>query len=1244
VIFPYLDPSSQALALGAWVNNSTASSSAEIFFTPVANNHSWVNVSGGNFGIGTTAPATKLDVVGAGLFGNHTGSLTAGTYSLGINERTTVTTGTIYGVLAELEANPSGASDGIYHAGYFPAEIISGNAQNITGRLVGIQGQVNHSGTGTLTQARGVAGIINNQSTGTIATGYGGYYLISNVTGGTIQNAHGVFVDTGASNGTNTSRSGVTINADTAASNNTLLLMGTSTIPTGDFALYSSSTANSYFAGDVGIGTAAPGATLNVYDNTSGDYAVEILQDHADGYGLLIDVDGNLVSEPALRITSDGTTATTNYFYVGSNGNVGIGTGTPAQKLDIMFATDQPHISFGDDVGSDRVSIRATATGIGNSAEFRIQASEGQIKLGGNSQDYALSIQDSGNSDSFLFDAANTQFDMLYDSNDYTRFTVGSDATLTIDVVASAGDTSENVYFGAGIFPGETSTRATQTNKFIVADNTNDAILTNASSWGTGGTDFAEVFDVEGNLEYGDLVQIYQGSTIDYNQPKVIKSSSSYSGKMIGVVSDRPGFVGGRKEGDGYVRNRTIGLLGRVPLKVSTINGPISLGDPLTSSDIVGVAAKASREGPVIARALENFSCDSNPCQGKILAFVQYGWYNPQLEINNEGIVVTPKDKLQDEQIAQNSDKTGTLTEKFNQLESSLSPLLEAMSNSATTSAKLTTDQLTALIALIKSQTIQTGNILSENITSLLGNIESLIADRIFVNKLISTGVIETEKLSTLDLEAAGTAKISQLETGSLKPDNATGQIEVDLSGSSVSGAMVFRSQGDKIVASIDGSGNAVFEGSIEVGDQIVADSLLTSKDATVSGTLFADDIQSKDLDQIQSSFGELSSQFNNLQNNVSTLSGHTVVNYILPTETPSPSPTFIPIATLAPLVSPTPEILPIISSDSTESAYLQDTDVSSLIIRLRQFLDNSSSLQAKTDEFISSSSALIADGSVGYNPDNLIGVNSSIPASIENLNLQTLKVISSTSLADTSIAGQLLVDSNIVVESNKIQSLSDTLYLTAQKAVDILGGKVIVDVTGNLTVEGTLYAKGGIQTNQINPPPNQDITININSNENSEERIGGFGKLLVKGENQTEVVSIDQQGTATFSGSLNIAKDTVVEGSLTSQKLNIEKPSDSTSSSFFLTAGEHFVQTGINAPAMNTQGTAGDAYIPIGTKEIVIYNQNITDNTLIYITPTSSTSNRTLFVADKQSGSHFIVALDNETVNEVKFNWWIIN
>jgi hypothetical protein len=76
----------------------------------------------------------------------------------------------------------------------------------------------------------------------------------------------------------------------------------------------------------------------------------------------------------------------------------------------------------------------------------------------------------------------------------------------------------------------------------------------------------------------------------------------------------------------------------------------------------------------------------------------------------------------------------------------------------------------------------------------------------------------------------------------------------------------------------------------------------------------------------------------------------------------------------------------------------------------------------------------------------------------------------------------------------------------------------------------------------------------------------------------------------------------------------------------------------------MNTQGTAGDAYIPIGTKEIVIYNQNITDNTLIYITPTSSTSNRTLFVADKQSGSHFIVALDNETVNEVKFNWWIIN
>ncbi|KKS95501.1 MAG: collagen triple helix repeat domain protein, partial [Candidatus Gottesmanbacteria bacterium GW2011_GWA2_43_14] len=60
LLYPYLDPASQSLALG---NNATES--AEIYFSPVADNNSWFNVSGGNLGVGTDAPADKLSVLGS---------------------------------------------------------------------------------------------------------------------------------------------------------------------------------------------------------------------------------------------------------------------------------------------------------------------------------------------------------------------------------------------------------------------------------------------------------------------------------------------------------------------------------------------------------------------------------------------------------------------------------------------------------------------------------------------------------------------------------------------------------------------------------------------------------------------------------------------------------------------------------------------------------------------------------------------------------------------------------------------------------------------------------------------------------------------------------------------------------------------------------------------------------------------------------------------------------------------------
>jgi hypothetical protein len=80
--------------------------------------------------------------------------------------------------------------------------------------------------------------------------------------------------------------------------------------------------------------------------------------------------------------------------------------------------------------------------------------------------------------------------------------------------------------------------------------------------------------------------------------------------------------------------NKTVvGLAGRVPVKVSMENGPIQVGDPLTSSSTPGVAMKATRAGKVLGYALESMSMD-----GKVLLFVEPGFYIPpkQLEPLNQ--------------------------------------------------------------------------------------------------------------------------------------------------------------------------------------------------------------------------------------------------------------------------------------------------------------------------------------------------------------------------------------------------------------------------------------------------------------------------------------------------------------------------------------------------------------------------------------------------------------------------------
>ncbi|MEI8343754.1 MAG: hypothetical protein WCF93_02265, partial [Candidatus Moraniibacteriota bacterium] len=281
--------------------------------------------SGGNVGIGTTTPANKLDIIGnlyssgfAG-FGNGatpgSGSFFDNTISIlphisSVNT-TTNTTDREAGIWSQLFLNNSVDNAATKYGIMGNVEVLASNSMNSPTRaLRGVQGAVDHVGSGTLVETNG--GIffseIKNSGTITLSTGVVGNSLID--TTGTMTYAVGVQgninVFTSGGHITNTAKAfNTTIdNYGTIATAYGLYVSaptGTGTI-TNKYAI-----ATEPGAGNVGIGTTTPLAKLSVLGGDSLNTSFGLNVSGATGIGLVV-TNGN---------------------------NVGIGTTTPSKSLTV---------------------------------------------------------------------------------------------------------------------------------------------------------------------------------------------------------------------------------------------------------------------------------------------------------------------------------------------------------------------------------------------------------------------------------------------------------------------------------------------------------------------------------------------------------------------------------------------------------------------------------------------------------------------------------------------------------------------------------------------------------------------------------------------------------------------------------------------------------------------------------------------------------------------------------------------
>jgi hypothetical protein len=235
--------------------------------------------------------------------------------------------------------------------------------------------------------------------------------------------------------------------------------------------------------------------------------------------------------------------------------------------------------------------------------------------------------------------------------------------------------------------------------------------------------------------------------------------------------------------------------------------------------------------------------------------------------------------------------------------------------------------------------------------------------------------------------------------------------------------------------------------------------------------------------------------------------------------------------------------------------------------------------------------------------------------ASLGQLAVTDLYVTNQAAINSLSVTNTLTIGSDLVFQSQttdhgspftSIDTLSAPLKLQslAMAPLEIMAGLVTIDTHGNVNIAGDLYVAGRIKSSGLTLTDNQKYASDS-------------AKLLtLVDQSGNEVSSVNASGSAQF-GSVSTPQLVIVGADATVSGL---------------------IVNGI----ITTNSTVGQAIIPAGTSEITIKNPKVTDYTLIYVTPTSSTQNNVLYVKSKQTGQ-FVVGFTNPIDTDTNFNWWII-
>ena len=476
-------------------------------------------------------------------------------------------------------SSPLGTSSGINMVGINGGAVVTG-AVSFAGPVIGAYGSVSGSVAATLSDAYGVSGLTTLNAladvTGRAVGVYGSVRSANSASfTGTVDALYGTFAP---SAGTYAAANGLEIGI-------TGNIGSSITTPTG--ATLTLSPAGGVIFGASGTTT---GLKIDVSgENTSGDDVVNV-------YGANI-------------VATGGTTGTDRNAY---------GVRATATGADLNYSGYFYGALFQVDDDATVNTTNALATGAGDIYAVGDIEADGNLRVDGGTVTVRAA---SGNAMTDLATASATGYAIFSSigangagtGGNWQNYTSGGTATVVNGAQADLRWTEDG---GMGI---DDEMRLTSSGELFLD-----------TAVGVGAADVAEVYQISDmTLVAGDVV----GITSDGD---LVKADTAGTTNLFGVVSTTPGVTLNNGEDDEITSDeRTIALIGRVPVKMNLEGGVIEAGDPITVSSTSGVAKKATGPGMILGFALESYTGSESPIE----VFINLQW-NPAGTITADGSAI----------------------------------------------------------------------------------------------------------------------------------------------------------------------------------------------------------------------------------------------------------------------------------------------------------------------------------------------------------------------------------------------------------------------------------------------------------------------------------------------------------------------------------------------------------------------------------------------------------------------------